>query len=81
MEIRVGSLVESIRGKDKGELFFVKELSNSRVYLINGYNRTTKMPKIKNLKHIILKKNYDLDFKFVKNCDIIYKIRCFKSDL
>ena len=51
MEIRVGSLVESIRGKDKGELFFVKELSNSRAYLVNGYNRTTKMPKIKNLYH------------------------------
>ena len=81
MEIKVGSLVESIRGKDKGELFFVKELSDSRAYLINGCNRTLKMPKSKNLKHIILKKNYNLDFKFLNDCDIIYKIKCFKSDL
>ena len=81
MEIKVGSLVESITGKDKGELFFVKELTNAKVYLVNGRNRTLKMPKTKNLKHIILKKNYNLDFKFVNDCDIIYKIKCFKSDL
>lgn len=81
MNIKVGSLIESIRGKDKGELFFVKEILNNRVYLINGHNRTLKMPKTKNLKHIILKKNYNLDFKFVNDCDIIYKIKCFKSDL
>ena len=81
MEIKVGSLVESIRGKDKGELFFVKEITLIRVYLVNGSNRTLKMPKIKNLKHIKLKKNYDLDFKFVNDCDIIHKIKCFKSDL
>ena len=72
MEIKVGSLVESITGKDKGELFFVKELTNAKVYLVNGRNRTLKMPKTKNLKHIILKKNYNLDFKFVNDCDIIY---------
>ena len=81
MEIKVGSLVESITGKDKGELFFVKELTNAKVYLVNGRNRTLKMPKTKNLKHIILKKNYNLDFKFVNDCDIIYEIKCFKSDL
>ena len=81
MDIKVGSLIESIRGKDKGELFFVKEIVGTRVYLVNGNNRTLKMPKTKNLKHIILKKNYNLDFKFINDCDIIYRIKCFKSDL
>lgn len=81
MEFKVGSLVEVNKGKDKGELFFIKDISNNRAYLVNGINRTLKMPKIKNLKHINLKKNYNLDFKFVNDCDIIYRIKCFKRDL
>ena len=81
MDIKVGSLVESTTGKDKGELFFVKESTNAKVYLVNGRNRTLKMPKTKNLKHIILKKNYNLDFKFVNDCDIIYQLKCLVKEL
>ena len=81
MNFKVGSLVEVNKGKDKGELFLIKNIENNRAYLVNGSNRTLKMPKIKNLKHINLKKNYNLDFKFVNDCDIIYKIKCFKRDL
>ena len=77
MDIKVGSLVESTFGKDKGQLFFVYEINKNFVSLVNGYNRTIKKPKIKNLKHINLLKNYNLDFKLLKDCDIIYKIRCF----
>lgn len=81
MELKVGSLVEVNKGKDKGELFIIKDISSNRAYLVNGTNRTLKMPKIKNLKHINLKKNYNLDFKKVNDCDIIYMIKCFKCDL
>lgn len=81
MKLQVGSLVEVTQGKEKGQLFFIKELAVNRAYLVNGSNRTIKMPKTKNLKHIKLKKNYNLDFKFINDCDIIYQIKCFKSDL
>ena len=81
MDFKVGSLIEVTRGKDKGQLYFIKELTDKYAYLVNGSNRTLKMPKTKNLKHIKLKKNYNLDFKFENDCDIIYKIRCFKRDL
>ena len=81
MDFKVGSLIEVIKGKDKGQLFIIKELTDKYAYLVNGSNRTLKMPKIKNLKHIKLKKIYNLDFKFMNDCDIIYRIKCFKRDL
>ena len=81
MNFREGSLVEVVQGKEKGELFLIKEINGNFALLVNGKNRTLKNPKIKNLKHINLKKNYNLDFKFMNDCDIIYKIKCFKSDL
>ena len=77
MKLQVGSLVESTYGKDKGQLFFVMEIINNSVLLVNGYNRTLKKPKTKNIKHINLIKNCNLDFKNVNDCDIIYKLRCF----
>lgn len=77
MKLEVGSLVESTYGKDKGELFFVKEITEKNVLLVNGYNRTLEKPKIKNLKHIKLIKNCNLDFKLLNDCDIIYQLRCF----
>ena len=80
MKFEVGSLVESTYGKDKGQLFIIKELSDKSALLINGHNRSLKKPKLKNLKHIKLKKNCNLDFKFVNDCDIIYLIRCFESE-
>ena len=80
MEFKVGSLVESSYGKDKGQLFLIKEITDNNALLVNGYNRSLKKPKLKNLKHIKLKKNYNLDFKFINDCDIIYLIRCFKSE-
>lgn len=81
MNFKEGSLVEVIQGKEKGDLFLIKEIKGNLALLVNGKNRTLNNPKIKNLKHINLKKNYNLDFKFMNDCDIIYKIKCFKGDL
>ena len=81
MELKVGSLVESTFGKDKGQWFFVKELSENSVMLVNGFNRTLKMPKTKNIKHIKLIKNYNIDFKNINDCDIIYQLRCLVKEL
>ena len=81
MKFQVGSLVESTFGKDKGQLFFIIEINKNYALLINGSNRTYKKPKTKNLKHIKLIKNYNLDFKLLNDCDIIYKIRVLSKVL
>ena len=75
MKFQVGSLVESIYGRDKGQLYFIVEIDGNNAILVNGSNRTYKKPNTKNLKHIILIKNCNLDFKLLNDCDIIYKIR------
>jgi len=77
MQIEEGALVKSTHGKDANQLFFVTEIINNKAKLVNGSNRPLKKPKIKNLKHIILIKNCNLDFKFLNDCDIIYKLKCF----
>ena len=81
MQFKVGSLVISTHGKDKGQLYFVKEIIDNHASLVNGYNRTINKPKTKSLKHINLIKNYNLDFKLLKDCDIIYKIKCLSKSL
>lgn len=81
MQFKVGSLVISTYGKDKGQLYFVLNMVDNKAFLVNGYNRTIKKPKTKNLKHINLIKNYDLDFNLLNDCDIIYKIRCLSKSL
>ena len=81
MKFEVGSLVISTYGKDKGQLFFIKEIIDKRAMLVNGYNKTLKKPKTKNLKHIKLIKNCNVHFKNLNDCDIIYKIRCFSKSL
>jgi len=82
MNLQVGSLVISTYGKDKGQLYFVKEITEKkRVLLVNGYSKTLEKPKTKNLKHINLIKNCDLDFKLLNDCDIIFKLRCLSKSL
>ena len=81
MNFKVGSLVISTYGKDKGQLYFIKEIIDNRALLVDGYTRTIKKPKTKNLKHINLIKNYNLDFKFLNDCDIIYRVRCLSKSL
>ena len=80
MKFNVGDLVESTHGKDKGQLFLIYNTTEKCAFLVNGSNRTKNKPKIKNFKHIKLKKSLKLDFNYLNNCDIIYKIRCFMCD-
>jgi len=81
MQFKVGSLVISTYGKDKGQLYFIKDIVDCRAFLVNGYDRTIKKPKTKNLKHINLIKNCNLDFKLLNDCDIIYRVRCLSKSL
>lgn len=49
----IGELVESIQGRDKGQIFMVYKITkDGDYYLVNGDNRTFKSPKLKNGKHI-----------------------------
>ena len=53
---KVGNVVESIQGRDKGRLFVVKEvLDDSYVLLMDGDLRPQSKPKKKKTKHLIPK--------------------------
>ena len=69
MEIERGSLVYSIAGRDKGNLFLVLERDGDFVYLADGNLRKTENPKKKKLKHVN-KTNTQLDIGEVSNSDI-----------
>lgn len=50
--VTVGSVVISTAGRDKGELYIVKEIINDYVMLVNGKGKTILNPKKKKIKHI-----------------------------
>jgi ribosomal protein L14E/L6E/L27E len=52
MEIIEGSIVRSIAGRDKGDLFIVLSREGSYAYLVNGELRKVDRPKKKKLKHL-----------------------------
>ena len=78
MKFRIGDIVLVTSGREKGEYFIIKNLSEKSAQLVNGKTRTLLNPKTKNLKHIKFCKNLNLDFKFVHDCDIIHNINMFK---
>lgn len=52
MEYRVGQLVRSKAGRDKGTDFVVVKTDNSYVYVADGRMRKLENPKKKKIKHI-----------------------------
>ena len=52
MEIIEGSIVRSIAGRDKGDLFIVLSREGDYAYLANGELRKVDRPKKKKLKHL-----------------------------
>ncbi len=52
MDIDAGSLVYSIAGRDKGEVFAIMRLEGIYGYLADGKIRKTDAPKKKKLKHM-----------------------------
>jgi large subunit ribosomal protein L14e len=50
-DVDVGSLVLSIAGRDKGELFAVLRREGEFLYLANGRGRKVDKPKKKKIKH------------------------------
>lgn len=54
MRQRIGALVRSLAGHDRGNLFIIIEKSEEYVSLVDGNIRTLVKPKNKNKKHIQL---------------------------
>ena len=54
LEITVGDIVQSLRGRDAYQPFIVLDIKNDYVTLVNGKNRTIQNPKRKKLKHVKL---------------------------
>ena len=52
MEIKVGSVVRSKAGRDKGDFFIVLAMEDNYVYMANGELRKVDQPKKKKLKHL-----------------------------
>ena len=51
-DIKVGQLVISKAGRDKGEYFLAVQVAGEYVYLVNGKSRRIDQPKKKKIKHI-----------------------------
>lgn len=52
MEIKIGSVVRSKAGRDKGDYFVVLAMDGNFVYMANGELRKVDNPKKKKLKHL-----------------------------
>ena len=71
MEIERGSLVYSIKGRDKGNLFLVLKRDKDFVYLADGILRKAENPKKKKIKHVNRTNTLlELEFENISNSDI-----------
>ncbi len=71
MEIERGSLVYSISGRDKGNLFLVLKRDGDFVYLADGNLRKVENPKKKKIKHTNKTNTLlEVDFENISNSDI-----------
>jgi len=52
MGIEISSIVTSLNGRDKGELFFVTQTDENYVLLVNGKGRKLLKPKRKKAAHV-----------------------------
>ena len=69
MEIKVGSIVRSIAGHDKGSLLLVVAMEKGYAYVADGKLRKIEKPKKKKLKHL-QGSNYLADKEFSENYQI-----------
>ena len=52
MDIKVGSAVYSLSGRDKGKMYLVSRIENGYCFLIDGDKRRIENPKKKKEKHL-----------------------------
>ena len=81
IKISVGDIVLSTKGRDKDQYFLVVDKLDKIVYLADGKYRKVTALKKKNVKHLkIIEISEDLDFKSMKDCDIIYRLKSIKNN-
>ncbi|NLP47898.1 MAG: hypothetical protein GX345_03025 [Clostridiales bacterium] len=52
MDLRVGSVVKSLAGRDKGSFLAVTSLDENHIYVCDGKERPLGRPKKKNPRHL-----------------------------
>lgn len=52
MELKVGQVMRSLAGHDKGELMVIAGFENNRVLVCDGKHRKLEKPKCKNPRHL-----------------------------
>ena len=52
MELKVGQVVRSLAGHDKGDLMVIAGFENTQVLVCDGKHRKLEKPKCKNPKHL-----------------------------
>ena len=52
MELKVGQVVKSLAGHDKGDYAVIAGFENDKVLVCDGKHRKLDKPKCKNLKHL-----------------------------
>ena len=84
--IQIGSFVKSKQGRDKDNIYIVKNVFDKKVELVDGNGKIISKPKIKNIKHIEvfdeIAEKISVKFKAkenVYNAEIYSAIRKFKN--
>lgn len=84
----IGEIVESIQGRDKGQLYIVYGYQNNKALLVNGNSKLILKPKIKNLNHLtslnFVQENIKekiLNQKTVYDAEIYSAIKKFKESI
>ena len=67
MEIKLGSIVKSIVGKEKDKFFLVIKIDENYAVIANGKRRPLENPKKKKIKHLEFIKQIDVDFNTLNN--------------
>lgn len=70
MEIKVGTVVISKAGRDKGRFMVVTEVLSDKVVVIDGKERPIERPKLKNIKHIAYTKHKISEYDMAANSRI-----------
>ena len=67
MEIKLGSIVKSIAGKEKDKFFLVINIDENYAVIADGKRRPLERPKKKKIKHLEFIKKIDVDINTLSN--------------
>lgn len=67
MEIKLGSIVKSIAGKEKDKFFLVIEIDEKYAMIANGKRRPLENPKKKKIRHLEFIKQIDIEINTLNN--------------